>query len=70
MSATVMHDMPEDSHGRKGNLRDHPVGTVSRKLYRIEEAIQTENSISMTTGCPSAGGSRNYSLVKDSADVD
>jgi hypothetical protein len=38
--ATVRHDIPEDSHGRKGNLRDHPVGTVSRKLYRIKEAIQ------------------------------
>jgi hypothetical protein len=65
-----MHDMPEDSQGRKGNIRDHPVGTVSRKLYRMEEAIQTENSISMTTGCPSAGLPSNSSLVKDSTDVD
>ena len=31
---TIMHDMVEDSHGGKANLRDHPAGTVSCKSCR------------------------------------
>jgi hypothetical protein len=72
VSATVMHDMAEGSHGMEGNICDHPVGTVSRKLYGTEEAIQigkldlNDNGMSL---CTAAGGSRNYFLVKDSTDV-
>jgi hypothetical protein len=65
-----MHDMAEDSHGREGNIRDHPVGTVSRKLYGTEETIQIGKLDLNDNGCLSAGGSTNYFLVKDSTDVD